>query len=110
MDENGRETEKIDIIWNGKLDQVVVQELLEGEYQDILLEVMDTTFINSVPKVRFNIARQKELMLIKGIAKAPFTVNSDAVRKLKIRDAAKLYEVIQRLSGLSEEKKDSSPA
>jgi hypothetical protein len=109
--EDGRQTEELEINWNGQKAKVTVQQLLDGDYQDILAASMVTKVKDGQVLVDIDPIRQRQLRIIKGIAKAPFSpVNGDACRQLTVPDANKIDAAVQRLTGLNEEQKKDSEA
>jgi len=47
----------------------------------------------------------KEMYVVKGLVKAPFTITRENIQKLKPWDGEKLYEIIGEISTIKDEKK-----
>ena len=97
-------TKEIEIQWNGKPEIVVIKRLNFGEKNRLQDEATDIKVVGTQTIAKVSIAKINELSLLKGITKAPFSVDLATIQSLPVEIAEKLLEVFGELNGLSEKK------
>jgi len=97
-------TKEIEIQWNGKPELVVIKRLNFGEKNRLQDEATDIKVVGTQTIAKVSIAKINEISLLKGIIKAPFSVDMATIQSLPVEIAEKLLEVFGELNGVSEKK------
>ncbi len=99
---------EIEITYKENKVKVTVKALTFGENNWIQEQCIKVDFVGSMAKPSINPFKMKELVIQKGLKVAPFEINQANIQALSLEDGEKLADAIQKLSGLSEEKKTIS--
>jgi hypothetical protein len=99
------EMSEVPIKWEGKETSVTVRELSFMEIKEAQQAATTLKTFGTQMQASFDQKTYDQMILIKGITKAPFAVNPDNLRLVRYKDGIEILRIIKVLTGLEEDEK-----